>query len=119
MRKLKNLIRRLIFLWKHFDQHDRDLDNLSRAIYAHISRLEDRLNEHTVVHADIHWKQPHQIIVIGRYKNRDYVRVFDLDEQDWMALVEKLHWVEKNARVGRMDTPHAMSFSAVYNRERF
>jgi hypothetical protein len=103
-------------LWQVAKEYDSEMAHLHR----YISAVEDRVGEHTVVHADLHWRgRFHQIIVVGKYRDRDYVRVFNLEASDWTSLVEKLHAEEKGAKVGRFDMPHAMPLSVVYKRERF
>lgn len=89
-----------------------------RHLKSRVDDLENRIGEHTVVHADIHYRTPHQVIVIGQYRNRDYVRVFNV-EAALDDLVEYLRKVEKNAKVGRFDMPHSVPFSVVYERDRF
>jgi len=45
------------------------------------------IKERTEVSADINMRRncPNTIIVVGRYKNRDYVEVFDVDDMDHMV----------------------------------
>lgn len=113
--KLKQLLSRISALWRISRLYDSDIRNLERLV----SKLDDRIGEHTVVHADIHWKyRAHQIIVVGQWRDRDYVRVFSMEVRDWDSLVETLHDIERNAKVGRFDVPHSVPFSVVYKHDR-
>ena len=113
--KSKEIINRIKVLWKVSAEYDKDKE----AVRWAIGKLHDRIGKHTTIHADIHWKRPHQIIVVGKYKNRDYVRVFDVRAEDLAYLVEHLKALEPRAKVGRFDMPHAMPLSVVYERDRF
>ena len=97
------------------EEYDKDLGYVHR----HMDEVIENVNEHTVVHADIDWKYFSQVIVVGRYKKNDYVRVFSIPEQtSFEDIVNILHKMEKGARRGRFDMPDQVSISAVYPREK-
>jgi hypothetical protein len=111
-------IRRLWQLAASFDEirmSDRDY------LKSLIDKTNDRIGEHVTIHSDVHWKSNyHQIIVIGRWRNRDHVRVFNLESRTWESFVDELHEIEKNSRVGIFDLPpHSEPFSVTYERDRF
>lgn len=82
--------------------------------------LEKKINKQTTVHADIGYRgQGSQIIVIGRYHNKDYVRCFNVREENLHSLIEFLRGEHEGAKVGRFDMIGGMDFSAVYNRDEF
>lgn len=118
-----SMIKRLFGLFEELDSLRKSNESLRAQIETYSSKLmhfQKELNRHTVIHADVHYREQSQIIVIGRYKNRDYVRVFGLEEPDLVAMIEKLTAMEKHARVGRFDMPSTgMNISMVYDRERF
>lgn len=118
-----SMIKRLFGLFEELDSLRKSNESLRAQIETYSSKLmhfQKELNRHTVIHADVHCREQSQIIVIGRYKNRDYVRVFGLEEPDLVAMIEKLTAMEKHARVGRFDMPSTgMNISMVYDRERF
>lgn len=89
-----------------------------RTLHAVVDRLEQRLGEHTIVHSDVHTKKPSQVIVVGRYRNSDYVRVFDLDAQTWTELVDMLRKIEPRSQVGRFDLYPGTDISVVYPHDR-
>ena len=115
-----NFWKRLVRLWQLSEQYDKNRSSDISLVKGYLNDFQAQLNEHTVVHADIHYKQPSQVIVIGRYRNNDYVRVFNLEHNGFEDLVDKLREMERNAEVGRFDLPsHAFPFSAVYKKDRF
>jgi len=82
--------------------------------------LEEKINKQTTIHADIGYRgQGSQIIVVGRYHNKDYVRSFNIREENLHSLIELLRREHEGAKVGRFDMVGSMEFSAVYNRDEF
>ena len=64
------------------------------------------IRKRTTVHADVHMRDTYdQIIVIGQYRNRDYVRVFSVKPDDLLHLVGILKSME--AALGRIDVVHS------------
>ncbi len=88
---------------------------LSEAVY-NIHKL---IGERTTVHCDVHYKHASEVIVIGTYHNKDYVRCFHLQHDDLKSLIEELKQREKFANVGKFDMIGTMPFSAVYDRKTF
>ena len=90
-----------------------DLDNRNERT---IQWIQDR----TEVHCDVHHLSASQVIVVGHYLNRDYVRAFEVHEKALPDLIKILQEEERCATVGRMDLPMGgMDFSAVYPHARF
>jgi len=113
MKKLWSHLKRI---WNMPHTHKQEYDSL----YSYVSDMNSRLGEHTTVHADIRYKGRSQIIVIGEYRNHDYVHVFDVDVSTLTSLIEMLQRMEKNSKVGRFDMPSTMpNLSAVYQKDRF
>ena len=56
------------------------------------------------------------MIVIGRYKNADYVQTYALDTPDLAALIDQLRIMERTAMVRRIDAPPI--FRAAFERDR-
>ena len=121
LKKLVSLYKRVVKLWLLSESYNYIIDGCGQItdINARISMVETRIGEHTTIHADIHHYDPHHIIVIGKYLNRDYVRMFELDEKDLAEMIETLKGMEPNAKVGRFDMVSGFGFSAVYKRDRF
>lgn len=89
-------------------------------IHYALDWLEKRINQRTTVHTDIGWKGDQtQVIVVGRYKGKDYVRAFNVRPDSFHGLVDMLKEQEKYAKVGRNDMISNMEFSAVYPRREY
>jgi hypothetical protein len=92
-------IRKLIRMVKNYDS---DLASLR----ASVSEVVGLIRERTEVHADIHMKSPSQVIVIGRYKGKDFVNIYRFDQDDLSDLVSHLERITRRyARPGRFDAP--------------
>ena len=106
---MKNLIKKLLSPWK---SHPERIDYLIDEVRE--SKL--MITERTTVHADIHFKSGlDSIIVVGRYRNHDYVRCFQVESKDFHEFVEMLRRIEPRGRVGRIDVPFP-TFSGVVER---
>lgn len=108
----------------------RDLWNLPirlRQIYVDIQQirmtlhhLRQRVGEMTQTHTDIHFYDAHQVIVVGRFNGRDFVKAYTIDSDGNLhTLIDMLNKYERNSRVGHMDMPAGLNFSALYRKERF
>ena len=111
-----NIVQRLKYIWNLPEYYE----NLYRVTADNIVELDKKIGERTTVHADIGYKGTgSQIIVIGRYQNKDYVRSFNVRTENLGSLIELLRIEEKGANVGKFDMIGAMEFSAVYPYEKF
>ena len=96
-----NWIKELRFIVKHYRQHQAWLEN-------ELASTNEVLRDRTDIHADIHYKSDNQIVVIGRYRNRDYVQTYRVSGDDFRALVEQLRGMQKYGHIGRIDSPPQM-----------
>jgi len=113
MAKIREVIDRLKKLWRISKTYDTYIASLAEKIdYAH-----KRIGKHTTIHADLHIKEPSHIIAIGRYKNHDYVRIFDLDTHSFKGMVDTLRALEPYSQPGRFDTWMNIPFEAFMGRE--
>lgn len=60
------------------------------------ANLNTQLGELTYAHCDVNLKAPTQVILVGRYRNRDYVKVYDLPGDSLVDLREHLQRMEIN-----------------------
>jgi len=106
---LKSFIQKLLAPWKsHPERIDDLLDEIRNAKLM--------ITERTTVHADVHFKSGlDNIIVVGRYRNHDYVRCFEVESKDFHEFVEIFRRIEPRGRVGRIDVPFP-SFTGVVER---
>jgi hypothetical protein len=93
----------------------RNYDTDRNAIHLKICQTEKRaieaenvIRSRTDIHADIHYKSDNQIIVVGRYRNRDYVQVFHVAPDDFCAMIEKFRDMERYGYMARVDAPPQM-----------
>ncbi len=113
----------LIHIWEHIKQiwnMPNKYDKQYRDMFNYVSEIDRKIGERTTVHADIHYEgSGSQIIVVGRYRNKDYVRSFNVKTENLHQLIEILSREEKGANVGRFDMIGGFDFSAVYDRDKF
>lgn len=115
---MKEIISKVKALWLHIQRIWALYDYLAH-LEKEVGLLRNRVNELTTVHADIHPYNADIVIVVGRYRNSDYVRVFNLPEQSISGVIERLREMEKHAKVGHFDISPHIDIRALYDRERF
>jgi hypothetical protein len=117
MKKLKKFFDNLKAIWNLPNKERQDV----RDIVLWLNQLDNKIGERTTIHADIGYKGTgSQIIVVGRYRNRDYVRSFNVMNSSLDAIINMLKNEEQNSGVGKFDmVGGSMEFSAVYDRDRF
>jgi hypothetical protein len=109
---LKDIVKKLKQIW--------ELPEEQNHLYGHINELDRKINERTTVHCDIGFKGTgSQVIIIGKYRGKDYVRAFNVRTASLGPLIEIMKTEEEGAAVGRFDMIGGMEFSAVYDQERF
>ena len=60
-------------------------------------------------------RDPSMVIVVGRYRNNDYVKVFEVGG-DFSRLVDQLRDMERHCGRGRYDKPTGMNIHALIGR---
>lgn len=116
MKKIKEFLSHLKKVWDLPDKQEQQY----RQILRFINTLDNKIGERTTIHADIGYKGTGcQIIVVGNYRGRDYVRSFNVRMESLESLINILKTEERGAAVGKFDMIGSMEFSAVYDRERF
>lgn len=116
----KRLKRTFILLWKI----ETNLDALRLLIDNQVLRLEGRIDrgvnfikERTTVDADVGIRGPNTIICIGRYRNNDYVRIFEHDSKDFESFIHQLESMRKYHQIRTVDCPQYLGdFVARVNR---
>jgi len=84
-------------------------------LHRRVDELERLVRARTDVAVDAHYHDTSYIVVMGRYKNRDYVQTFHVPGGDFEALVERLKEMTKFGIVRKVDCPPLMR--AVFERE--
>ena len=90
--------------------YDDDLRNA----HTRIAELEKVIRDRTDIAVDVGFRSASYVIVIGRYKNADYVQTFELDTPDLGSLINHLREQERYGAVRRVDAPP--EFRAVFER---
>lgn len=88
-------------------------DTNREAVMAKIrlDEIEKVLREHTTVHMDVapYKNRPNTVIVVGHWRNRDSVLVYEVHPADLQEMVDRLEAMRRHHRVGRLDAPQAFS----------
>lgn len=71
-------------------------------------KVQEFMKDHNKVSADIHYKHQHDsvVFVAGRYRNRDYVKLFNVQHKDMNHLVDILKDMEQTNSRGYYDEPN-------------
>ena len=96
-----NWIKKLINIVKFYDM-DR------RSLHLRIDELERILKERTDIAVDIRHRGMNHVIVVGRYKNRDFVQTYTLAEFDLGAMIDILKSMERYGSVKCVYAPPAV-----------
>jgi hypothetical protein len=91
--------------------YDADL----RKAHARIDELEKLVRDRTNIAVDVGFKSANHVIVIGRYKNADYIQTYTLDTPNLSTLIERLRHMDRAGVVRRVDAPP--QFRAVFERD--
>jgi hypothetical protein len=98
--------------------YDRDLESLAAAVKAERAQrqaLETILRERTDIAVDVGFKSPSHVIVVGRYKDQDFVQTYSIATPDLAALIDQLKAMERYGVVRQIDAPP--QFRGVVKRE--
>lgn len=91
--------------------YDADLRNA----HTRIAELETLVKDRTNIAVDVGFKSASHVIVVGRYRNADYVQTYALDTPDIAGLIDQLRQMERHGQVKRIDAPPM--FRAVFERD--
>jgi len=92
-----------------YTKTDTKLRELRASLHARIKTNEQFIRERTDVSADIHCREGahNTIIVVGRYRNRDYVEVFSVQD-DLSGFISQLRDMQRYATIRHVDAPPSM-----------
>lgn len=94
----------------------RNYDSEMARIERKVDQATSFIRERTEVHVDVHMKSPSQVIMIGRYRGKDFVNIYDVGQGEFEHLLEHLKQVNRYAKPCRVDSPWPM-VNAVIDRE--
>ena len=92
--------------------YDTDLRNAN----VRIAELEKLVKDRTNIAVDAGFKSASHVIVIGRYRNADYVQTYELNTPDMKVLIDQLRQMERYGDIIRVDGPPVLR--AVFERDR-
>ena len=92
-------------------RYDTDLRNA----HNRIAVLEAIVRDRTNIAVDVGFRDANHVIVIGRYKNSDYVQTFHLPERELGPLIDRLREMSRYGRITRVDAPPV--FRAAFERD--
>jgi hypothetical protein len=97
---------------------DEAFNNITQRFIIHrndINELAMTIKERTEYHLDVHHKIKSQVILIGKFRNRDFIKCYSIDDRSFDSLIEHCKKINKYAFQGRIDSPP--EFSAVIKNE--
>jgi hypothetical protein len=106
---IKDIVARLKNLWRIAGSYDSDLDGT----YNSIAFLAKTLKDRTDVGVDMGCDDRNYAIVVGRYKDVDYIQTFELRRREFTDAVDLLREMKKYGNVRTVDAPPM--FRAVVN----
>jgi hypothetical protein len=87
--------------------------------HARISELEKLVRDRTNIAVDVGFKSASHVIVIGRYRNADYIQSYSLNSPDITTLVEQLRHMERCGELRRVDAPPQFKVAFLRDDHRF
>lgn len=108
------ILRRIVRTYDHdVARAQASQQTLQMRLNNRLGDLDRILRERTELHADVGIRES-TIIVIGRYRGGDYIRVHSVPEPTFDSVVEMLKREQKHATLHRIDAPR--DFRAVIGR---
>jgi len=107
--KITNSIRSRLNNWLNINAIDKTLQLHSNEIAQQtilIAEITKVLKERTEYHLDIHNRidNDSQVILIGKYRNRDFVKCYNIRDDSFNDLMRHCVQLEKYAFKGKIDT---------------
>ena len=107
--------KKLFYIVEHFDDIVASMDELGRdqvRVKWHVDEAVQTIKDRTTLHADVsHSRRDshmNQIIMIGRYRNRDYIQTYQVQPDDFEGLVRQCIEMQKYAYLSKIDAPYGM-----------
>lgn len=106
--RILNWVKKLLVIVENYDTEQ---EKMRRQITRAVQMIRSR----TGIHADIGYRPSEsQVILIGRYKNRDYIQVHDLQAENFEQIIHHLKDLEQYGEIRKVDAP--IGFNAVVER---
>lgn len=108
----------LFYIVKNYSTDHKRMIELLRVQREKMVALDKLIKERTNISVDIGYlKGANYVVLVGHYKNRDYVNVYDLNGDSFADIVDQLRQMRQHGNIHRVDAPQ--SFKAVFEPELF
>lgn len=94
----------LFYVVKHFKTLEQSLALLEEDMKDATALIRDR----TEVSVDVGIRGPSRIVLTGRYRNNDYMEIFDIPDKDFTYVVDMLKGMRKTHEVRCVEGPFQM-----------
>lgn len=101
MRKFGVLLKLKLMIWLGIDRNTKHILDL----YKELDELREVIKERTEYHVDVHQQanRNSQIILIGKFRNNDFVKCYDIPDDMFEDLIIHCRDAEKYSHRGRVD----------------
>lgn len=101
MRKYLVLLKLRLMVWLGIDRNSKNIITLYEELY----QLREILKERTEYHVDVHSyaKRNSQVILIGKFRNNDFVKCYNIPDESFEDLRCHCYNLEKYSRLGKVD----------------
>jgi len=116
MKKIMNKFKRWLGDADRIDAQCKQAIMLSREANDIAREAERVIRDRTEVHIDVHQRRgsAHQVVMIGQYKNRDYVKTYQIPTSLFNDLINELQDIEKHASITTVDAMWDISASIAH-----
>jgi hypothetical protein len=108
-----NFLRKLREIVKYYDMMNESKEKYVRdrfnTISNEVSELKKLIKERTEIDMDIGFHEPSTVIIIGRYKGQDYVKVNYLHDKDLNYIIDYIKELERFGNLIKIDAPRGFS----------
>lgn len=105
---ITTLIKNTIYIIKNYHKDIRD-------ICSRINAAEKLIRERTDIHTSMDTRGGCYVIVVGSYKNSDYIQTFNMPSNDFSCLIEELMRQRRYGKTRTIDAPP--NFCAAFKRD--
>lgn len=104
-------IKKLFQIVREYDRDNKQTNGRIDIVRRSMAQAKGYIKERTDLHIDLRRKAPSQIIMVGRYKNHDYVKVFNVQEEDLSDLIGIVRQMEQYGTTRSVDAHPDVSAS--------
>lgn len=98
---------------KKLSQENQELRSLVSCHERFVKQSMEELKDYTRVDADIGIRGNNTVILTGVYRNKGYVKFYDIGDGEFNSLIDQMKHMNKNALIRNIDKPP--SFHGVFD----